>query len=239
MADYIEKEAPSVSEAVFAGAIALGISEKEAQVQVLARSKGGRVKVRVGRPGVSMPDAPEAPDDIADSGAAQKTSYEKPADYAPRQSKEQPSDEELEKVKGQLAGLLEKMGTPSEIEVKERLDNKVLNITGEFEGLLIGKRGMTLDALQEVARRFLDPEGRSSKHVVVDVADYRGKHEESLLAYAKDLAAQAADEEQVTSKPLNAADRRVVHLALKGAGEVDTWSVGEGPLKKVVVQKKS
>jgi spoIIIJ-associated protein len=238
MADIVEKEGPSVSEAVFAASMQLGIAESEAQVQVLATSAGGRVKVRVGRPGVAMPDAPTAPEQIAAVAAAAKTAHSKPGDYSPRASREQPSEEELQRVKGLLAELLEKMGTPSQIEVKERLDNKVLNVTGEYEGLLIGKRGMTLDALQEVAKRFLDVDGRGNKHVVVDIADYRGKHEDSLLAYAAQLGEQAEAEGQVTSKPLNPADRRVVHLSLKAGGKVDTWSVGDGAMKNVVVQKK-
>lgn len=237
MSDYVEKEAPSVEEAVFAGAMSLGIEEKDAQVQVLAKSKGGRVKVRVGKPGVELPEAAEA-QEIKDSGAAEKSSFEKPRDYSPRASKEQPSDEELESLKGHLAQLLELMGTPCEIEVKEKLDNKVLNIVGEYEGLLIGKKGMTLDALQEVAKRFLDPEGRSHKHVVIDVADYRGRHEDDLSSYSAQLAEQAMAENQVTSRPLSPADRRVVHLTLKARGDVETWSVGEGAMKRVVVQKK-
>lgn len=240
MPDFVEKEAPSVEEALFAGAMSLGISESEAQVQVLASTGAGRVKVRIGKPGVVMPQAPAAPEEMSQSEDAAATTFEKPKDYAPRNSRRQPTSDELAQVLSKMEQLLNLMGTPGKIEVKERLDNKILNISSEFEGLLIGKRGMTLDSLQEMALRFLDGgAGRSDVHVVVDVADYRGRHEEELLSYAKELAAQAQDAGQVSSKPLNPADRRIVHLSLKGVAGVDTWSVGEGAMKKVVVQKKA
>ena len=241
MSDIIEKEAPSVDEAVFAACMSLGIDEKDAQIQVLAKGGSGRAKVRVGKPGAKMPEAPseESLEALPDAASAEATTFEKPSNYSARASKEQPSEEELSKLVEQMTQLLEKMGCPSEIEVKEKLDNKVINIKGEFEGLLIGKRGQTLESLQEMARRFLESSAGPGKHVVIDVADYRGKREDELLQYAKDLAEQAQEAGQVTSKPLPPAERRVVHMSLKAEGSVETWSVGDGAMKKVVVQKRA
>src|SRR3954469_24735069 len=75
MVDFLEKEGPSQEEAVMAGAMALGISEKEAQVQLLSQGRSGRVRVRVGRPGVVMP-----PVEAVVQQEETQTRYEKPVE---------------------------------------------------------------------------------------------------------------------------------------------------------------
>jgi spoIIIJ-associated protein len=260
--DYVDKEALSVPEAVFAAARVLGIEEKDAQVQVLSAPGARRVKVRVGKPGVALPafEAPGAqPDAAPDDRAAREERAPREdrgpreergpredrgprPEYAPQPAAQRtaPSAEQGDRAKEDLERLLAAMGTPAKVERKERAGNVVLNIVApEHESLLIGRRGQTAEALQTLinefmGRREVDP----TLYLVVDVADYHGRSEERLIEKAKGLAAQVlVDGGEVSMGQLSPAERRVVHLTLKEMGGVESFSVGQGSTKKLVIKK--
>jgi spoIIIJ-associated protein len=166
----------------------------------------------------------------------------RPADYQPRRSeRRQPSPEQAEQLKKDIEKMLELMGTTMEVEMKQHAGNLVYNLKGEKEGLLIGKRGMTLEALQEVvADMAATLAGDKSVYAVVDIADYRTRQESKFMDQARELAQKAlAGEGQQSMGPLSPAERRVVHLALQSMEGVETFSVGEGARKKVMIQKKA
>jgi spoIIIJ-associated protein len=238
VADYVEKEGPSVDEALFSALHALGLSEDEAQVQVLAVGKSGRAKVRVARRGVELPPVDAHAEAIS---GLEHPVYQKPVEL-PRRAKEAryATAAELDGLQAMLSRALELMETPSQIERMEHMGSQVLNIRGEKEALLIGKKGATLHALQVVSTEYLNRDARNEKvQVKVDVASYRSRSEDKLSEDARAFADQAiAEERQVATLPLTAADRRVVHLALQGRSDVETFSVGEGEFKRVVIQKR-
>jgi predicted RNA-binding protein Jag len=250
--DYIEKEGLSVPEAVFSACMSLGIDEKEAQVQVLSAPGARRVKVRVGKPGVALPpaspgaDAPPAQrhesGGMNAAATAPAASLSRPAEYRPKVSlRKQPSPAQAEAARADFEILLEKMGTPSKVEIKEHAGNIIFNITGDKEGLLIGKRGATLDALQDVLNAMLEASsGDRDLFGVADVADYRIRQERKIMDRARELAELVLkDGAQQTLGPLSPAERRVVHLELKPIEGIETFSVGNGSMKKVVIQKKA
>jgi spoIIIJ-associated protein len=247
MSDYIEKEALTVAEAVFAAALKLGIDEKDAQVQVLSAPGARRVKVRVGRPGAQMPpaDAPSAaPAGEAPSAPAREERFEKPSDYQPQAAvvRVAPTAEQAGRAKADLERLLAAMGTPGSVEVKERAGNTVLNIVApDHESLLIGRRGQTAEALQHLVLEFMHHrEGDASLYLVVDVADYFGRSEQRLIEKALAAAEQVKkDGGQVSLGQLSSPERRIVHVTLKPDTAVETFSVGQGSVKKLVVQAKS
>jgi predicted RNA-binding protein Jag len=245
--DYIEKEGLSVPEAVFAAARALGIEEKDAQVQVLSAPGARRVKVRVGIPGVQLPElgavqSGSGPATAAPAVAEREERYEKPVDYAPQAvQRSAPDPGQAQRAADDLERLLEAMGTPGKVECKERAGNVVLNVLSpEHENLLIGRRGQTAEALQTLINEFMGRrEGDPSLYVVVDVADYHGRAELRLIEKAKTLADQVLkDGGQVSMGQLSAAERRVVHMTLKAMEGVESFSVGQGSVKKLVIQKK-
>ena len=246
--DWIEKEAPSVPEAVFAAARALGIEEKDAQVQVLSAPGARRAKVRVGRPGVAMPEpgsaptaAEEAPE-RAPRAERQEHRSSRPAEESrPATVRNRPTPEQAEAVRAQLAEMLNLMGTPGEVEVKERAGNVVLNVAGsEHESLLIGRRGQTVEALQHLLLEMCQRrEKDASLYFVVDVADYFGRQEQRLVEKARGLAEQVLREGgEMSLGPLSPAERRVVHVELKPMEGIETFSVGSGSTKKLVIRKK-
>jgi predicted RNA-binding protein Jag len=252
--DYIEKEGLSVPEAVFAAARALGIDEKDAQVQVLSGPGARRVKVRVGMPGAVLPAVGEAPLSGGATGVGHTEAqpapdrperaerFEKPADYAPQAPvRIIPDAGQARRAADDLERLLAAMGTPGAVECKERAGNMVLNVvSSEHENLLIGRRGQTAEALQTLTNEFMGRrEGDPGLYVVVDVADYHGRQEQRLVEKALALAEQVlADGVQASMGQLSSVERRVVHMTLKSVAGVESFSVGQGSVKKLVIQKK-
>lgn len=247
--DFIEKEGLSEIEAVFSAARALGIDEKDAQVQVLSGPGARRVKVRVGKPGIVMPPigAPQAEEAQASGGSApreESSREQRPPrqDYAPQVAaiRTPPTAEQMGRAQADLERLLTAMGAPGQVESKERAGNKILNIIAPaHESLLIGRRGQTAEALQVLINEFMGRrEGDASLYLVVDVADYHGRSEERLVEKAKTLAAQViADGGEQSMGQLSPPERRIVHMTLKEMGGVESFSVGQGSVKKLVIKK--
>ncbi|MFO7783186.1 MAG: RNA-binding cell elongation regulator Jag/EloR [Thermodesulfobacteriota bacterium] len=119
----------------------------------------------------------------------------------------------------------------------QRVDGNInLNIEGDNSGLLIGRRGRTLDALQFIVNKIVNKTLERKVRVVVDSERYRRRRRDSL----RQLALRMGDKAKrigkpVTTNPMNPADRRIVHLALKDDNRLDTRSRGEGLMKKVVI----
>lgn len=111
-----------------------------------------------------------------------------------------------------------------------------LNVTGEDAGVLIGKNGQTLDALQYILNRMVNKQLEKKVLLVIDIENYRKRKRESLIELAKKMAEKAKKlRKPVSTNPLSARDRRIIHLALKDDRQLETKSKGEGLLKKVVI----
>jgi spoIIIJ-associated protein len=119
----------------------------------------------------------------------------------------------------------------------KRVDGNInLNIQGDNSGLLIGRRGKTLDALQFIVNKIVNKSLERKVRVVVDSEKYRQRRRESLTQLALRMGEKAKRiRKPVTTNPMNPGDRRIVHLTLKDDGQLDTRSRGEGLMKKVVI----
>jgi spoIIIJ-associated protein len=141
-------------------------------------------------------------------------------------------------------GVLEKILSliPIEATVEaERLDEGRINLTinGDRSGLLIGRKGKTLDALQFIVSKIVNKALDKKMDVVVDSEDYRRRREDSLTQLAKNMGDKVKRAQKaVTTAPLNPHDRRIVHLTLQDDPELETRSRGEGLLKRVVIVPK-
>ena len=127
---------------------------------------------------------------------------------------------------------------PVESTVKAaQIDGKItLSIEGDKSGLLIGRRGKTLDALQYIVNKIVNKALDKKTFVVVDSENYRKRREESLTQLALKMGDKAKKiKKPVTTNLLNPHDRRIVHLTLKEDDNLDTKSRGDGLLKKVVI----
>lgn len=135
-----------------------------------------------------------------------------------------------------LEGILVRMGLDFPVTMEETRDAVTFRITGDGSGILIGKGGQTLDAIQYVVNKAVGVSGEDRRRIVLDTEEYRGRREDYLVS----LAAKLADKVKKTHKPItvnymNARDRRIIHLALKGDVELVTKSRGEGSYRKIVI----
>jgi spoIIIJ-associated protein len=137
-----------------------------------------------------------------------------------------------------LEELLDKMGVDAEVEIRED-DPITLNVLGEDLGILIGRRGETLSAVQFVLNQMLNHRTGEWLAVIVDAEDYRLRREEQLQGLAQRMADRARYYKQpVTMDPMPPNERRIVHMALAENPQVDTHSIGEGDDRRVVITPK-
>jgi spoIIIJ-associated protein len=135
-----------------------------------------------------------------------------------------------------LEGILQRMSFECQIAVKETPEKIILNIEGDGSGLLIGKRGQNLDAIQYILNKAINRVDNERKMIMVDSEAYRKRREESLLI----LAQRIREKVKKTKKPvslsnMNAHDRRIIHLALQEDETLTTKSRGEGEYRKIVI----
>jgi spoIIIJ-associated protein len=134
---------------------------------------------------------------------------------------------------------LAKMRLSGRVGVRYRDDRIELDITGNNMGVLIGRRGQTLDALQYIATLAVNRKTGNFVPVQVDAGGYREKRRQSIQSNA--LAAKqkvVRTGRKVALEPMNPAERRLVHMALSGDAEVVTYSIDEEPARRVVVDLK-
>ena len=136
-----------------------------------------------------------------------------------------------------LKGLLEKMGSDA-VPVLEQKDESTIyvNLTGEKLGMLIGRRGETLDAIQQLTNYSVNRGSDKRVRVHVDAENYRLKREQSLEHLAQKVAAKVLKyRRNVTLEPMNAYERHVIHTALQDVEGVTTYSMGTEPNRRVIV----
>ncbi len=141
-----------------------------------------------------------------------------------------------EKAKRILDGLLKLMQIESPVVVEETEEAIILSIRGDGSGLLIGKRGQNLDAIQYFVNKATHRSPNGHKMIIIDTEDYRKRREESLVA----LAMRLGEKVRKTKKPvtvghMNAHDRRVIHLAMQNDSSLTTKSRGEGEYRKILI----
>lgn len=146
-------------------------------------------------------------------------------------------DAPADRARELVEGVLDELDLDGEVVVEEDDDRISLDIEGEDDyGLLIGKRGQTIDALQLLCYQAAFRGLRERKRVVVDAAGYRGRRRETLEGRADRAAEQAlANNRVVEMDPMSAQERRVVHERLKERAGVETYSEGDEPRRCVVV----
>jgi spoIIIJ-associated protein len=135
-----------------------------------------------------------------------------------------------------LEELVNLMDLDVQVSVRTDADRIELDVTGPDSGRVIGKKGATLDALQFLINKMVNrfPEGR--RHVVIDSGDYRERHDDGLISMAKRQAQRAVSEGRiVTLQPMNARDRRVIHMSLAKFEGVSTMSQGEGSRRRIQI----
>jgi spoIIIJ-associated protein len=218
MADEVESEGETIDEAIASALATLGIEREQARVEILQDARRGvlgfggqKARVRVSIRGAV--------------GAMDR-------EGAPRESS--PATDPV----AILRRLLALMEVPAEIEAVagEEPGQTCLRISSESGGLLIGRHGQTLEALEYLVNRITGPRDEGSGRLIIDAEGYRERRKAELRDTAARLAARARETGRAqTMNPLSPRERRIVHLALTEDASVTTKSIGEGPLRRVVI----
>lgn len=151
---------------------------------------------------------------------------------------EPPTAEEVAETSVEFVeGLIGAMGIEGEVSSAVREDRVHVDISGPDLGPLIGRRGQTLDALQEVTRTAVQRRLRSRVRLLVDVEGYRARRRESLIEYAQSMARRAIERgTEIELEPMNSFERKLVHDAVGEIEGATSFSEGEEPNRKVIVR---
>lgn len=186
---------------------------------------------------------------VKEKKESQKQVKDKPAKM-PKEKKEEPVKEEqvLAKVEEQTIKAVEQFlkdtlkAMDMDVEITSSIDEDgalYVDMKGEHMGILIGKRGQTLDALQYLANRVANKHQAGYVRVKLDTENYRARREETLKHLAKNIAHKVKrNRRPVVLEPMNPYERRIIHSALQSDPYVTTHSEGEDPYRKVVVTLK-
>ena len=245
--EMIEATGKSVEDAISKGLAELKAAPADVMIEVLEEPNTGlfgfgarQARVRLvllrQRKPAESETVEEEGDEPADDLAA-----EAPADM--------PNEELAEDaIVGQevLTELLAKMRIEAQISV-QRIEAEtegeethwMLNVTGEGISRLIGRRGETLSSLQYIVRLICSRRLQRRANIIIDAAGYKMGRSNRLRGLAKRMAKQAVQQGRtITLEPMHANERRIIHLTLRGRGDVTTRSVGEGRARKVTIVPK-
>lgn len=214
----IEKSAASVEEAIEAALDELGVSEQEAEIEIVQEPQKGLlgfgaqeavVRVRVRQEELDVADV----------------------------------EEQAELAEEFVAGLLERMGLDAEVDHNEVDGVMYVDVLAgedaEGMGLLIGRHGQTLDALQEVVRSAVQRQTQARCRVLVDVEDYRKRRRSQLAEKTRAAAVRVGRTGRSERlEPMSPYERKIVHDAASEVAGVETSSEGEEPERRVVIRKR-
>lgn len=261
---YLEVTGKTEDEALAKALSQLGMDRDEVSVEILERAKSGFLglggqpaKIRVTYDGgeetpaapekASPPPAPKpAPAEKKPAPAAPKpapavaSAPEKaptPQPAAPEAAEDEVDDEKAQEIKAFLNGLFAQMDCPAVVRVyqPEKGRYKVI-LEGESLGALIGRRGETLDAIQQLTSYAVNRSGGNRVRIQLDAENYREKREQSLEHLAQKVAVKVVKyRRSVTLEPMNAYERHVIHTALQDTPGVTTYSTGTEPNRRVIV----
>lgn len=142
-------------------------------------------------------------------------------------------------VKSFLYPVFEVMGIDADIEITADNNSISVKLSAENIGIIIGRRGETLDALQYLLGLALNKQSEKFMRVTLDVCNYREKREETLIRLARRLADKVErTKKNITLEPMNPYERRIIHATLQDYEQVETYSIGEEPNRKVVIRYK-
>ena len=147
-----------------------------------------------------------------------------------------PPSDRGEDARGVLQRILEHMGIAATVSVRAEDERIVLEVAGSETGLVIGKKGQTLDALQFLMNKIINRDREGRKPIVVDSEGYRDRRVDSLVELAHRLGEKAVRTRRtITVNPMSPHDRRIIHMALDKVPGVTTHSEGEGAFRRLLI----
>jgi len=229
--DHVETEGDTIDKAIDNALRLLGVERDKITVDILSEGKKGILGFGSQKARIRATLRKSA----IDLGASE---------VEPARIEEQPLVRVEAAAMGQkarevLAEILRLMGIRAEVELKagEKTDETVVEIRAENSGLLIGRKGQTLEALQYLVSRIAgERAGTDAPHIVVDIENYRQRRRKALEDMALRLGEKAKRQRKTVSvDALSAADRRIIHAALQDDPWVTTKSLGQGSYRRLLI----
>lgn len=229
----IEKSAPSVEEAIEAALAELGVSEQEAQVEVVQEPRSGFLGI------ASQPATVRV---RARTAAPAESPAQEPATREVSSQEEPEIAQQADIAADFLDDLLERMDLQAEVDITTVEEGTYVEIWGveggEDMGLLIGRHGAVLEALQELVRSVVQAETGERCRVLVDVEDYRKRRRDRIVQRAREVGRRVSKSGRPESlDPMNAYERKIVHDTIAQMSGLETASEGEEPDRRVVVRR--
>ena len=230
---YVEKIAKTVDDAVTEALLDLMVTRDDVEIEIIEKGSKGFLGIGAKDAHVKVilkdKDSNEEKllfeEDVIENTDISITSKENPIEKDP-----------VEVGMTFLKDVLVNMEIDATIEAtitKERIN---MVISGEKMGLLIGKRGETLDALQYLVNLVVNKSTEKYTRVILDTENYRQRREETLKKLAFRLAKKASQtSKKIVLEPMNPYDRRIIHSALQNSKSVKTYSEGKEPYRRIVI----
>ena len=238
---YIDVTGKTEEEAIRKGLEQLGLERDDVSVEILERARSGFLgigsspaKVRVT---YELDVAEEPKPEVPKAKPAEKKPEPKAEEKKTEPAAPACDNDDARRIKDFLTGLLEHMDSAAEVKVYEEEKNRYkVILEGQKLGALIGRRGETLDAIQQLTNYVVNSGRDKHLRIHVDAENYRAKREQSLESLANKVAGKVLKyRRSVTLEPMNAYERHVIHAALQDKEGVTTYSIGTEPNRRVVV----
>ena len=257
----IRVSAKTVDDAITEAMIQLGVTSDRLEYEVIEKGSSGFLGIGMKQAVIEARRKPEPEPEVVEEEPVEEVREEKEESVEPvkeeasvvEKKEEKPAEEQnkarelaevqpqtVEAVKTFLADTMKAMNMEVEIETSIDEDGALCaDLRGEHMGILIGKRGQTLDSLQYLANRVANKHQDGYVRVKLDTENYRARREETLKHLAKNIAHKVKrNRRPVALEPMNPYERRIIHSALQSDPYVTTHSEGEEPYRKVVITLK-
>jgi len=237
----VEAEGESIDAAIDGALKQLGVTRDRVEIDILRSASrglfgiGGRkarvratLRARIGieavSPAAAAPLQPSPPPRAPQPGP--------PPPHAPA-----PTDDALAARASEiLRQIVAHLGVDASVGMRHEDDHVVLELTGDTSGVLIGRRGQMLDALEYIVNRIVTRDENAAARIIVDSQNYRTRRREALEELARRMGEQAKKKQRaVTLNPMSPRDRRIVHLILQADRSLTTKSSGKGFFRKLII----
>lgn len=251
MEKYIEVTGKTEDAAISAGLAQLGLDRDSVSVEILERAKTGflgigsspaRVKITYEAPDEPVveqaaPVVQEAPKAQEEKKAPVAEEVSQPEAPEAKESKAVANGDKAQRIEAFLTGLMEHLDNDARPVITLNEDGSYhVELVGSDLGALIGRRGETLDAIQQLTNYSINRGQNKRVRIHLDAENYRAKREETLERLARKTASKALKyHRNMTLEPMNAYERHVIHAALQDFDGVTTYSTGTEPNRRVVV----
>ena len=259
MANVIERTGKTIDEAIAAAAEELGVDKDELDIEILETptkrlfglfgETPAKIRATVKEPPEIIrnekPVVVEEPARLEEEISAEEPEekFEPILEPSPVEKTVEPFDRD--KVIDAAEDFLQEVFAAMKLEVIMKIEDNdeegcLIELSGKGLGILIGRRGQALDALQYLLNLAVNRKHADEKvHFVLDVEDYRRRREQTLIKLAKSVAERVIKtRREVKLEPMNRHERKIIHTVLQDNDRVDTHSAGEEPYRYIVVSPK-